>query len=110
MRHKSKLLLLGLTVLLAAAISGCDTSADRELRRAEESINAAQALGADASATEDFQSAEQLLMKAQDLARRDKITEARATAIEAKIRADDALRKAQEQQKILDDEADRLGK
>ncbi len=103
-------LLLGMAVITVLIFSGCETSADIELKRAEKAINEAQAVGADATASEDFSSAEQLLSEAQELARSNKILEARQTAIEAKVRADDAKTKALEQAKILDDEAQKLGK
>ena len=110
MTRKTKALLLGVTISIAMVMAGCETNADIELKRAEKSLNEALAAGADASASDDYQKAEQLLTQAQELAKANKILESRQTAVEAKICADDALRKAQEQQKILDDEANHLGK
>lgn len=110
MRLTTRALLLALTALLATALAGCETTADPELRRAEKAINEALASGADASATEDYTAAEELLMKAQELARNNRILEARSTAIEAKLRANDAKIKADERLKILEAEAEQLGK
>jgi len=98
-------------VLVAAiGFTGCETTADPELKRAEKALNEALAIGADASASEDYMKAEAMLIEAQELARDNKILEARQMAVEAKVIADDAKTKAQEQAKILEEEAGRLGK
>jgi hypothetical protein len=110
MKLTPKLMLLALLIAVATTMTGCETNADSELRKAELALNEALAVGADASASDDYMKAEELLIKAQELARDNKILEARQTAVEAKVIADDAKRKADERQRILDDEADRLGK
>jgi len=110
MKLTLKALLLALLIPFAFAMTGCETSSDVELRRAEKALNEALEVGADASASDDYMKAEELLIKAQELARDNKILESRQTAVEAKVIADDAKRKAEERQRILDDEADRLGK
>ncbi|MFN3821794.1 MAG: DUF4398 domain-containing protein, partial [bacterium] len=81
---------------------------DRELQRAQTSLDKALQAGADEYATEDYFKAEQLLTQAQEYARQGKVMEARRTAVEAKIIADDAFSKALERQKILEEESERL--
>lgn len=103
-------ILLALLLPLAAGLTGCETTSDIELRRAEKALNDALAVGADANATDDYQKAEELLIRAQELARDNKILESRQTAVEAKVIADDAKRKSEERMRILEEEADRLGK
>jgi len=110
MTLKIKSILLAVTAVVGIGLAGCETNADIELKRAEKALNEALAVGADASASDDYMKAEQLLIEAQELARNNKILEARQTAVEAKIIAEDARNKAVEMQKILDDEASRLGK
>ncbi len=110
MKLTLKAMLFALLIPLATGLAGCETTADIELKRAEKALNDALAVGADASASDDYSKAEELLIKAQELARDNKILEARQMAVEAKVIADDAKRKAEERQRILDDEADRLGK
>ena len=103
-----KTFLFCLAVITAASLVGCDTSADRELRRAERALDAASAVSADRYATEDYQAAEQLLIEADDMSKDNRIQEARALAIKAKLRAEDAERKAKEHLLILEQEEDRL--
>ena len=110
MKLTTKAMLLALLIPFVVGLTGCETSADTELRRAEKALNEALAIGADASASDDYSKAEELLIKAQELARDNKILEARQMAVEAKVIADDAKRKAAERQSILDDEAERLTK
>lgn len=110
MRLTLKSTLLTILIVLAFVFTGCETNADIELRRAEKSLNEALNVGADASASDDYMKAEELLIHAQELARDNKILEARQVATEAKIIADDAKRKAEERQRILDDEATRLSR
>lgn len=101
-------LLLCLAVLTAASLIGCDTSADRELRRAERAIDEALDVGADQYASEDYNRAEELLTEADELAKENRIQEAREVAIRAKLRAEDAKKKADEYQLILAEEEERL--
>jgi len=110
MIQKTTTLLLGAALAAAFALSGCETTAEPELKRAEKALNEALAVGADASASDDYQKAEALLVHAQELARDNKILEARQTAVEAKVIADDAKTKALEHERILEAEAARLGK
>ncbi len=108
MSKRSSVLVPILVVILTAILAGCDTSAERELRRAEQSLDMAQQYGAEQYATEDYMAAQELLVEADQLARENRIQEARSLAVKAKLRADDALRKAKEYQKILEEEEDRL--
>ncbi|MBM3326804.1 MAG: DUF4398 domain-containing protein [Calditrichaeota bacterium] len=110
MNNRIIILLLGVAALLAFTLSGCDTSADRELKRAEEALNKALRIGADANATEDYVKAEGLLVEAQERAQKNEIAEARRLAIESKIIAEDAYRKAEERQKIIEHEMEKIGR
>ena len=110
MRYKTVLLLTGLLIVFSVGLTGCDTTADRELRRAEKALDAADAADAEASATEDYLAAEEFFNEAVRLAEENRIQEARQAAINAKLRAEDALKKAEERQHILDAEAERLGR
>ena len=110
MKFPLKAMLLALLITFSAGLTGCETNADVELKKAEKALNDALDVGADASASDDYMKAEELLIKAQELARDNKILEARQTAVEAKVIADDAKRKAEERQSILEAEAERLGK
>ncbi len=110
MPHPIKSLILLLTVLTAVSLAGCDTTADRELRRAEAALDAALNVGADRYATEDYQAAEEYFVEAAELAKENRIQEARNLAIKSKLRAEDSERKAKEYQQILQDEEDRLYK
>jgi len=108
---RTKYLLSIITVaLLAVALIGCDTTAERELKRAEKAINEAQQANAEEYATEDYLKAEQYLVEAVELAQDNRIQEARQLAIKAKLSAEDGLRKAQERQRIMESEMDRLGR
>jgi hypothetical protein len=106
----SNFLLAGLIGIMSLSLIGCDTSADRELKRAEDAINTAQEFNAEEHATDDYIAAEELLVEAADLARDDRVQEARDAAIKAKLRAEDATRKAKERMKILEAEMDELGR
>lgn len=110
MTFRIRSFLLSAVLVAAIGFTGCETTADPELKRAEKALNEALAIGADASASEDYMKAEAMLIEAQELARDNKILEARQMAVEAKVIADDAKTKAQEQAKILEEEAGRLGK
>lgn len=110
MPHRINLLIIILAVSTAVSLSGCDTSADRELRRAETALDEALDVGADRYATDDYQAAETYLVEAADLARENRIQEARSLAIKSKLRAEDATRKAKEYQQILQEEEERLYK
>ncbi|NQU05067.1 MAG: hypothetical protein HQ568_03165 [Calditrichaeota bacterium] len=106
----SILLLTVLMVTVSMFSIGCDTSADRELHRAEEAIMDAEEYAAEEHATVDFLAAEELLIEAAELAREGKIQKAREAAIKSKIRAEDATRKAKERMRILEHEMDKLGR
>ncbi|MFH0765288.1 MAG: hypothetical protein V2A61_02595 [Calditrichota bacterium] len=104
------ILLLSAALIIAVSLSGCDTTADRELRRAERALNEALEVNADSYATDDYTAAEELFQEAMELSRNNRIQEARAAAIKVKLRAEDAQRKAEERHRILQDEMDRLGR
>ncbi len=106
----SILLLTVLIVTVSVFSTGCDTSADRELHRAEEAIIAAEEFNAEEHATDDFLKAEELLIEAAELAREGKIQKAREAAIESKLSAEDATLKAKERMRILDYEMEKLGR
>jgi hypothetical protein len=108
--HRTAKLLTFAVILLAGLIVGCDTNAERELRRAEKALDDAMAVNADAYATEDYNEAEAAFDEAQQLAKDNRIQEARTAAIKAKLSAEDARRKAEERKAILESEMDRLGK
>ena len=100
-----------LALLTAAVVfAGCDTTADRELRRAEEALDKAMAVSADAHATDDYNKAEEYFNLAQEANDRHKIQEAREYAIKAKLAAEDAESKSKERLRILEEEYDRLGR
>ncbi|MDP8238383.1 MAG: hypothetical protein P9X24_04780 [Candidatus Hatepunaea meridiana] len=110
MSRITSLILVGLITLLSLVITGCDTTAERELRRAETAIEEAREYAADEHATDDYNAAEELLIEAAELARDDRIQEARAAAIKSKLRAEDATRKAKERHRILEAEMEELGR
>ena len=110
MSRTGHLLSLISIALFAAVLIGCDTTAERELKRAEKAINEAQQANAEEYATEDYLAAELNLNEAVELAHNNRIQESRQAAIKAKLRAEDALRKAKERQNILDAEMDELGR
>lgn len=103
-------LMLCIIFVITASLAGCDTTAERELRRAEKALEEALDISADAYATEDYTAAEELFQEAVELSDNDRIQEARAKAIKAKLRAEDALKKAEERIRILNLEMDRLGR
>lgn len=110
MRFVAIICIFGISIWVGLIGGGCDTTADRELNRAQEALDKALHVGADEHATEDYTRAEQLLVQAQEMARQGKVSEARRLAVEAKILADDAYSKALERQKILEEEASRIGR
>ena len=99
-----------LAALASSALIGCDTTAERELNRAEVALDKALDVNADAYASDDYMAAEELLIEASDLAKDSRIQEARAAAIKSKLRAEDAERKALERHKIMEAEMERLGR
>ena len=103
-------LMAGIIGILSLSLIGCDTSAERELNRAEEAINAAQDFNAEEHATDDYLKAEELLVEAADLARDGRVQEAREAAINSKLAAEDAMRKAKERMRILEAEMEELGR
>lgn len=107
-----KLPFLLVLILFASSLilAGCDTSAERELKRAEKALDEALAFNADAYATDDYNAAEALMNEAAELSADNRIQEARQAAIKAKLKAEDAKRKAEERHKILSDEMDQLGR
>ena len=99
-----------LVAVFALSLTGCDVTAERELKRAETAIEEARDLNAEEHATEDYLAAEGLLVEAVELARDDRVQEARYIAIKAKLRAEDAANKAQERMRILGEEMRKLGR
>jgi len=110
LKQISALILAGFIAILSLSLVGCDTSAERELRRAEEALLNAEEYDAEEHATDDFTKAEELLNEAADLARDNRVQEAREAAIKSKLAAEDALRKAKERAKILEAEMENLGR
>ncbi|MBT3233419.1 MAG: DUF4398 domain-containing protein [Calditrichaeota bacterium] len=103
-------LLLCFVLSSVTFLSGCDVSAERELKRAEKALEAAMEVSADAHATEDYNSAEEYFQEAVELSNDNRVQEARAAAIKAKLKAEDARNKAEERMRILESEMDRLGR
>ncbi len=110
MTRSLALIMVGLIALLSLSLVGCDTTAERELQRAEEALLEAEEYSAEEHATEDFIRAEELLSEAAELARDNRIQEAREVAIKAKLRAEDAMLKAKERAKILEAEMEKIGR
>lgn len=110
MASKILSLIIGLLLLISLTLTSCDTTSDRELRRAEKALDEALDLGADAYATEDYNAADELLQEAHALVKDNKIQASRDAAIRSKLKAEDAKSKAAERVRILNDEADRLGR
>ncbi len=110
MYRRTALFLSGLLIVASVTLFGCDTTADRELRRAERALELADEVDAEASASDDYIKAEELFNEAVQLAEENRIQEARMAAIKAKLRAEDAKKKAEEHNRILDAEAEKLGR
>ncbi len=110
MLRKSPLLLFALLFAGSFLLWGCDTTANREIARAEKALDEALEVNADAYATEDYNAATELFQDATALAADKRIQEARTAAIKAKIRAEDAKKKAEERHKILEGEMERIGR
>lgn len=108
---KPRSLILILPVLFAALLFvGCDATADREMKKAQEALDAAQEMGADAHAFEDFRKAEENFERAMEANEEGKIQDARNFAIKAKIQAEDAMSKTKDRMTSLDAERQNLGK
>ncbi len=110
MLNKTLTSFLVITLLFFLSLTGCDTTADRELLRAEKALDVALDYNADAYASDDYVAAEELLVEAAELANDNRIQEARMAAIKCKLRAEDATRKAKERHAIMQNEMDRLGR
>ena len=110
MSLKAGLIISMFVILFSFSLTGCDVTAERELRRAEEAIEVARDLNSEEHATEDYLEAEELLIQASEMAKDNRIQEARQLAIKSKLRAEDATRKAKERQRILEAEMDELGR
>jgi len=106
----SNALLTFLIIVVSFTTVGCDTTAERELRRAEAALDAATDVSADAYATDDFMAAEELFQEAIELSEDGRIQEARTAAIKSKLRAEDSERKAKERLATLNAEHDKLGR
>lgn len=96
--------------LLTFAFAGCDATADRELKRAQEALDQAQDMGADAHAFDDFRKAEEFFEQAMEANDNNKVQDARALAIKAKLKADDAMSKTKDRVSALKEEQSRLGR
>lgn len=99
-----------LFLTVSSLLTSCDTSADRELHRAEEALNAADAIDAEAHAPEDYMKAEELFEEAMSANEKGLVQETRRLAIQAKLRAEDAADKTKDRQRALEAEQDRLGR
>jgi len=109
LRFSNALLLILITVVSFMTV-GCDTTSERELRRAENALDDATEVSADAYATDDFVAAEELFQEAIALSEDGRIQESRTAAIKSKLRAEDATRKAKERLKALNAEHEKLGR
>lgn len=103
-------LLMGFALSSVTFLSGCDISAERELKRAERALEEAMQVSADAHATEDYNKAEEFFQEAVELNNDNRIQEARSAAIKSKLAAEDAKLKAEERMRILDSEMEKLGR
>ena len=103
---------IALALVAAAALlaAGCDTTAERELARAEAALDDAARANASEFASDDYNAAEAAFAEAQSLAANNHVQEARSMAIKAKILAEDAKHKAEERQRILESEMERIGR
>jgi len=111
MKQLRSLILIILPIfLLAFTFSGCDSSADRELKRAQEALDQAQEMGADSHAFDDFRKAEEFFEQAMEANDDGKIQDARSFAIKAKLKAEDAMSKTKDRMSSLDEEKSRLGR
>jgi len=99
-----------LITIVSSTMIGCDITADRELRRAQDALDAADEVSADAHATADYNMANELFQDAMQLSEDGRIQEARTAAIKAKLRAEDAEMKAKERLRILNEALDKLGR
>ena len=90
---KTAFYLFSLLLLLSVTSIGCDVSAERELRRAQAALEAADEIDAEAYAAEDFMEAEEYFEEAMAADEDDQVQEARRLAIKAKLRAEDAIDK-----------------
>lgn len=107
---KSASYFLSLIILLSVATIGCDVSAERELRRAQASLDIADEMDAEAYAAEDYMAAEELFEEAMAASEDDQVQEARRLAIKAKLRAEDAIDKTKDRLRSLEAEQERLGR
>jgi len=108
---KPRTLILLLPLLFAALLAvGCDSTADRELKKAQEALDAAQAMGADAQAFDDFRRAEELFEQAMEANENGKVQDARKYAINAKIKAEDAMSKTKDRLNSLEAEREQMGR
>ena len=110
MSRYNYILYIFLFVVVSSISVGCDTTADRELRRAEEALDSATDYDAEEHATDDFKAADEYFQEAMELNDDGRIQEARTAAIKAKLRAEDAERKAKERISVLNQEHDKLGR
>ena len=111
MKHRlTSLMVVALIVVAALLAVSCDTTAERELARAETALNEAARANASEFASEDYNAAEAAFVEAQQLAADNRVQESRAMAIKSKILAEDAKLKAEERQRILESEMDRIGR
>ena len=110
MSRYSNILYIILFLVVSFVSVGCDTTAERELRRAEAALDDANEVSADAHATNDYMAAEEYFQEAIALSEDGRIQEARTAAIKAKLRAEDATLKAKERLRVLNQEHDKLGR
>ncbi len=109
MRFSNALCII-LIIIVSSVSVGCDTTAERELRRAEAALDDAVEVDAEEHATDDFKAADELFQEAMEHNEDGRIQEARTAAIKSKLRAEDAMRKAEERLRVLNQEHDQLGR
>lgn len=100
-----------LPMILAAAVvvTGCDTSANRDLRRAEKLLKEADKYHAELWAEHEYRKAQSLFVEAMDLAKVKYVNEARDKAAECELWAQEAVDLARMRFFEMEKEKDRLG-
>lgn len=110
MLHRTTLSITIIAALFALFIIGCDTTADRELRRAQDAMDAAEQVGAEEHATDDFRRGYEQFQQAMEANDEGEIQEARRLAINAKHLFEDATTKTEERLLTLQSEQEKLGR
>ncbi len=110
MLKATPVLLFAVLIIFGFSISGCDTSAQGELDKAQEMLDKAMNAGADLHASKEYERAQDLLIEASHHVRNNEIQDARAKATKAKRLAEDAMNKAQKHAEDLSRESEEVGR